>query len=166
MYFELGRFKDETLAHSIADRLAEAGFPASVVEKGHLWLNRYEVLVGPYDEEDKSAKAESELVSRGYKPRPLERGSRSFIFTVSLMLNGTSLPGGDFTISWESYLTHAMVKFIQDNGVRTIARGRWVQRSKRYSSNEFVYLQNPDGSRTLTEIHFLGLDRALAFGNT
>jgi SPOR domain len=166
MYFELGRFKDEIRAQSIAGRLADAGFHTTVVEKGHLWLNRYQVLVGPYHQEQETAKVERELLSRGYKPRPFERGSRSFMFSPGLMLNGIRLPGGDFTISWESYLTHATVKFIQRNDVCTVAQGRWVQRSKRYSVNEFEYVKNPDGSRTLLEVHFSGLDRALAFGNT
>jgi hypothetical protein len=165
MYFELGRFKEASLAQSLADKLSQAGFHTTVREKGRLWLNRYQVLVGPYSQEEETAKAEHELVSRGYKPRSFERGSRSFMFSSSLLLNGTRLPGGDFTITWESYLTHAMVKFMQGNAVRTTMEARWVQRGKRYLWNEFVYLKNPDGSRTLVELHFSGLDQALAFSN-
>ena len=165
MYFELGRFKDQMLAQSVSEKLVQSGFRTKVLEKGHLWLNRYQVLVGPYSQEEETAKAERELLSRGYKPRPYERGSRDFSLSSGLMLNGIRLPGGDFTISWESYLTHAIVKFIQGNDFSTTARGRWVQRGTRYFENEFVYLKNADGSRTLVEVHFSGLDRALAFGN-
>jgi hypothetical protein len=45
----------------------------------------------------------------------------------------------------------------------TTTRGHWVKRERRFSANEFVYMKNPDGSKTLVEIHFSGLDQALVF---
>jgi hypothetical protein len=34
----------------------------------------------------------------------------------------------------------------------------------KYPRDEYVYRRNPDGSRTLLEIHFEGMRQALVFG--
>jgi len=163
MYFELGKSKDELWARNLSDKVAELGIHASVVQKGHLWMNAYHVLAGPYSDQQEATKTHKTLLSHGYKPRPFERGSRSFVFGSSLTLNGSKLPVGDFTISWESYVTAAKVKFEQGNGVVATADGRWIQRPRRYEHNEIVYQRNGNGSRILLEIHFSGQDRALVF---
>jgi len=163
MYFELGKSKDELWARNLSDKVAELGIHASVVQKGHLWMNAYHVLAGPYSAAEEATKTHKTLLSHGYKPRPFERGSRSFIFGSALTLNGSQLPVGDFTISWESYVTDAKVKFEQGNGIVATADGRWIQRPRRYEHNEIVYQRNGNGSRILLEIHFSGQDRALVF---
>ncbi len=163
MYFELGKSKDELWARNLSDKVAELGIRASVIQRGHLWMNSYHVLAGPYSEAEEATKTHKTLLSHGYKPRPFERGSRSFIFGSALTLNGSQLPVGDFTISWESYVTDAKVKFEQGNGIVATADGRWIQRPRRYEHNEIVYQRNGNGSRILLEIHFSGQDRALVF---
>jgi cell division protein FtsN len=166
MYFDLGRFKDELRADNISSELAKLGLHASVIQRGHLWMNSYQVLVGPYSKEEEAKRVRKDLVSQGYKPRPFERGSRNFIFGSGLTLNGTRLPIGDLTISWESYVTEANVKFAQANYVTATANGRWIKQTWRYQRNELVYLRTGNGSRILVEIHFSGLDRALVFRNS
>jgi len=161
MYFDLGKFKDELWAHNLGDKLAQLGVHASVIQKGHLWMNSYQVLVGPYGNEQQATKIHQELLSRGYKPRPLERGSRNFQFGSPMTLNGAKLPIGNFTISWESYVTDAKVKFAQNDGVVATADGHWSKQPSRYEHNEFVYVKGAGGSRDLVEVHFSGLDRAL-----
>ena len=166
MYFEVGKFKDELQAHDTTDKLAQLGFPATAVQKGHLWRNSYHVLVGPYGDEDEANVAHENLVSRGFKPRPFERGSRGFSFRSGLTLNGAQTPVGDYTISWESYVSDASVKFLHDNYVVATTDGRWVKRGVKYDRDAYVYRRNGDGSRTLLEIHFGGMRQALVFGKS
>ena len=163
MYFELGKFKDELRAREVGDQMAQLGLRQSVVQKGHLWLSAFYVLVGPYSNEEEATRTHKNLLSHGYKPRPFERGSRSFTFISGLTLAGTRLPVGDFTINWESYVTDARVKFAQGNYVLATADGQWVKRPARYQRDECVYVKTGNGSRLLREIHFSGLDRALVF---
>jgi len=132
MYFEVGKFKDELQAHDTTDRLSQLGFPATAVQKGHLWRNSYHVLVGPYEDEDQAKVTHENLVSRGFKPRPFERGSRSFSFRSGLTLNGAQTPVGDYTISWESYVSDASVKFLHNDSVVATADGKWVKRDVKY----------------------------------
>jgi len=166
MYFELGKFKDEMQARDLGDRISELGLRPSVVQKRHLWMNSFYVLVGPYTNQDEATKTHKDLLSHGYKPRPFERGSRDFAFSSGLTLRSASLPAGDFRISWESYVTDAKVKFAQGNYVLATATGQWVKRPVKYHRDEYVYEQRRNGSRLLREIHFSGLDRALVFGNS
>ena len=163
MYFDLGRFKDGLLAHKMSDRVAQLGLRTTVIQKGHFWINSYQVLVGPYSNEEEETRIQNDLLSHGYKPRPFERGSRDFMFSSRVSLNGSRLPVGDFTISWESYVADARVKFAQGRDVIATTDGKWMKRPQKYSRNEYVYVRNGDGSRTLLEIHFSGLNRALVF---
>jgi hypothetical protein len=163
MFFELGKFKDEQRARDLGDRVSQLGMHPSVVQKGHLWMNAFYVLVGPYGNPEEAARTHKDLLSHGYNPRPFERGSRSFTFISGLTLAGATLPVGDFTINWESYVTDAKVKFAQGNNVLATASGQWVKRPARYQRDEYVYVKSGNGSRLLREIHFSGLDRALVF---
>jgi cell division protein FtsN len=163
MYFELGKFKDEPRAREVGDKMAQLGLRESIVQKGHLWMSAFYVLVGPYSNEEEATRAHKNLLSHGYKPRPFERGSRNFTFISGLTLAGTRLPVGDFTINWESYVIEAKVKFVQGNDVLATADGQWVKRPARYQRDECVYVKTGNGSRLLREIHFSGLDRALVF---
>ncbi len=164
MFFEVGKSKDETLAEKETQQLAHFGFPVNVVQKGHLWMSSYRVLVGPYGNEEGAEAAHQNLLSRGFKPRPFERGSRTLTLRPGLTLNSARFSAGDCDISWESYVTDATVKFEQDNYLVATANGHWVKRDTKYKRDAFVYRKNGDGSRTLLEIQFSGMSRALRFG--
>jgi hypothetical protein len=167
MYFEIGKFKDEEQAHESTEKLAQLGFPVTSVQKGHLWRNSYHVLVGPYGDEDKAKVTHQDLLSQGFKPRPFERGSRSFSFRSGLNLSGPQpAPVGDYTISWESYVSDANVKFVHNDSVVATTDGRWVKRDVKYDHDAYVYRKNMDGTRTLLEIHFGGMRQALVFGKS
>jgi cell division protein FtsN len=166
MYFELGKFKDERWAHNLSDKVAQLGLRSRVIQKGHLWMSSFYVLVGPYGNQEEATRTQKDLVSHGYKPRPFERGSRSFRFISALTLEGARLPVGDFTITWESHVTDAKVKFAQGGDVLATADGQWVNRPRRYQNDEYVYVESSNGSRLLREIHFSGLDRTLVFRNS
>jgi PilZ domain/SPOR domain len=166
MYFDLGKFKDEVLAQGLRDRVVQLGLRAAVLERKALWKSSYQVLVGPYSSEEDEARIENQLQSQGYKPRPFERGSRDFAFASRLSLNGSKMPFGAFTIRWESHVSEAKVQFEQDRDLIATVAGRWIKLPAKSSRDEYVYVRNPDGSKTLVEIRFSGLDRALVFRNT
>jgi hypothetical protein len=164
MYLEVARFRDVTLVDRATSELEQFGFHATVVHKGHLLMSSYQLLVGPYGSDDEAKAAHQDLVSLGFKPRAYERGSRTFWFPSGLTLHGTRVPVNDCIVSWESYVTDAVVKFEKDGNLVGTAEGRWVKRDAKYESNAIVYQRNVDGSRTLLEIRFSGMSRALVFG--
>jgi hypothetical protein len=166
MYFEVGKFKENLRAHKTSDELKQLGFPAEVIQKGHLWTNSYYVLVGPYAYDEEAEVAHKNLLSHGFKARAFERGSRNFVLRPGLTLSRTQMPAGEVEVSWESYVTDAKVKFVQRNDVVATAEGRWVKSGVRYDNGAVVYVINADGSRTLLQIQFAGMDRALVFGKS
>jgi hypothetical protein len=160
-YFQVGRFKDEVAAKKRTDELGQLGFPATDVERSRFWSNTYAVLVGPYDEDMDAKAARKSLVSHGYKPQPLERGSRDFTFNHALTINGVRLPAGDCTIRWESYSTQVTVEFVQDKNVVATVDGKWVNQAVRYDRNAFAYIR---GTGSLVDIRIAGMTRKLVFG--
>jgi hypothetical protein len=164
LYFEVGRFKTESQAHDETDKLAQLGFPVTAVQKGFLWTNSTRVLVGPYGDEDRAKLTQDNLLAKGFKPRPFEKGSRDLTLLSTVTLNGDPAPEGDYVVTWESYIGDASVKFMRNNSVVAKADGKWVKRDVRYPRDAYVYRRNPDGSRTLLEIHFGGMRQALVFG--
>jgi cell division septation protein DedD len=163
MYFDVGKFKQQPQAQSAADRLAQLGFPAAVVQKKNLWTNSYQVTVGPYAYDEKAEAAHQQLLSRGFPARAVERGSHGLVLRPGLSLNRTAMPAGNYNIVWESYVTHAKVKFMQHDTVVTAAEAKWVKSDVTYDNNAVVYKINDDGSRSLLQILFAGMDRALVF---
>ena len=162
-YFEVGKFKDRSWALKTTDQLAQLGFHTTVVQKGRLWTSSYRVLVGPFGDESGAKAAQDNLLSRGFKPRTFERGSRTVTFISGQSLNGGHIEIGECEISWESYLKDAAVKFTQGRSVVASADGKWVPRDGRYKRDAYVYRKNGDGSRTLIEIRFEGMNQALVF---
>ena len=176
LYFELGKSKNKALAYREADNLAHLGFRATVVEKGHFWTNSYHVLVGPYGD-DKAEEIRKKLMSSGFKPQVLERGSRNLSIsggcdTMGRLLRSERRPRGvemqleDCAISWETYNTHALVAFAQNSSIVATADGKWVKLGIRYDRDAFVYRRNDDGSDTLIEIQFAGMSHALVFNKS
>jgi hypothetical protein len=176
LYFEVGKFKNAVLAYRATDTLARLGFRAAVVEKGHFWTNSYHVLVGPYGD-DNAEGIRMKLMSSGFKPQVFERGSRNLSIyggcnTMGRLLRSERMPRGvqmrleDCALSWETYSTHAMVTFAQENTIVATADGKWVKRGIPYKRDAFVYRTNVDGSQTLTEIQFAGMSPALVFNKS
>jgi cell division protein FtsN len=166
MYFEVGTFKEKLRADRSSDELAQLGFPATVAQKGHVWRNSYHVLVGPYVHDEEAEAAHKNLLSHGFKARAFERGSENFVLRPGLTLNQTEMAAGDYIISWESYVTDAKVKFVQHGSVVATVDGKWVKSEIKYNNGAVVYRVNADGSRTLLQIHFPGMNRALVFSKS
>jgi hypothetical protein len=162
-YFEVGKFKNNLLADNVANTLGQLGFHAAVVQKGRLWMNSYSVLVGPYGDNRDAEGARKDLMLHGFNPRAFEKGSRDFRLPLALTLNGTQVPVGNYTISWESYSPDAVVKFVRDYDVVVTAEGKWMKSDLTYPLNAIVWRNSVDGSRTLLEIRFGGMNRALVF---
>ena len=173
VYLEVGKFKDALEADKARDKLTQLGFHASVVQTSRFRMLSYYVLVGPYRDDEAQAERKN-LASRGFKPRAFEAGSRTLSVrggceTMSLLLrsrltpNRLIMPAEDCLISWESYSSQAIVKFVQDNYAFATADGRWVNRGRRFVRDAFVYRQNNDGSQILIEIQFAGMSQALVF---
>jgi PilZ domain len=176
LYYEVGKFKDPLLAYRASNNLAHLGFRATVVEKGHFWTNSHHLLVGPYDD-DSAEGIRRKLISSGFKPQVFERGSRNLTVyggcdTMSRLLRSErtskniQMPAEDCVISWETYNTHAMVAFVQENNTIATADGKWVKHGTKYQRDAFVYRKNDDGSQTLIEIQFSGLSHALVFNKS
>jgi PilZ domain-containing protein/sporulation related protein len=163
-FLEVGRFNNRLWADKTTEKLSQFGFPFSVVQKNNFWKKSYQVLVGPYGTDQEAETVHKTLASRGFTPRSFERGSRDFRIPRLLRLDGASLPVGECTISWESYLPDAIVK-IQMNRSTAVVEGKWVDRKVKYVTNAVVYTEGRDGSRILTEIRFSGMGRALVFGS-
>jgi cell division protein FtsN len=165
-FLEVGKFHDAISADQTTDKIRQLGFHTIVIHRGHLWMNSYQVLVGPYGSEAEAEAAQENLLSRGFKPRSYERGLRTFTFFSELTVNGTHLPVGDFVISWESYVPDAIVKFEKEGSVIGTTEGKWIRRGVKYEDDAVVYRKNPDGSRTLLEIRFAGMRQVLVFGKS
>jgi len=163
LFFEVGKFKNPSQAHDETDKLAQLGFPVAAVQKGFLWTNSYHVLVGPYGDEDHAKSTHDNLVSSGFRPRTFVRGSRDFTLGSPVVLGGARTPEGDYIIRWESYVGNATVKFQHNNLTVAEADGKWVKHDAKFPRNAYMYRRNPDGSRTLLEIHFEGMREALVF---
>ena len=71
---------------------------------------------------------------------------------------------GDYTIRWESYISEAVVKLERNNAVLSTTDAKWVRRNTRYQRNAYMYRRNTDGTKTLLEIQFGGMNQALVFG--
>jgi hypothetical protein len=165
-FLEVGKFRDAIWANKTTDKLTQLGFHATVIHRGRLWMNSYQVLVGPYGSEAEAELAHANLVSQGFRPRSYERGSRSLTLSSGLTVTGARLPVGDFVITWESYVPDAIVKFEKDGIIVGTADGKWEKRSVKYEDDAIVYRKNSDGSRTLLELRFAGMSQALVFGRS
>lgn len=164
-YLEVGRFKDRLWANETNLKLSQFGFQGLIVPRSGFWKKSYQLLVGPYGTDQEAEAVHKDLSSHGFDPRSFERGSREFRLPRVLRLGGASMPIGDCTVSWESYLPEAIVKFQIYNASDVVAEGKWVDRTVKYPETSVVYVTNRDGSRTLTEIRFSGMKRALVFPN-
>lgn len=82
---------------------------------------------------------------------------------TEVSLNGSKLTTGFYEISWVSHSPEATVTFTRAGHVMMTAMGKWVDRGVKYTTDAFVYTNNPDGSHTLVEIRFAGKNQALVF---
>jgi PilZ domain len=166
-YFEIGRFKDELRAHEATEDLDHFGFRTLVVPKNLLWLISYQVLVGPYRNDEEAQAGRRSLESQGFKPHSPPRRSRELRFAPPTEpLRNADVLVGDFIVSWESYSPEATVKFLKGDNTVVTGRGTWVKHQVKYESDGVAYQANDNGSRTLLEIWFRGMSQSVVLSPT
>jgi hypothetical protein len=163
-FLEVGKFKEKVWADNETVKLSEFGYPVKVIPKNTGWKKSYRVVVGPFGTDPEAEVAHRNLASNGFEPRSFERGTRGFRFPRPLKVAGTSVPMGDCTIQWESYMPDAIVRIETKNGGTVTAEGTWVKRAGKFGDDAVVYTKNVDGSQNLVEIRFSGMGQVLVFG--
>ena len=161
-YFDAGSFKDELGARNTTDDLARIGIHALVIPKHHLWMNSYQVIAGPYRDAEEMQVAGTNLRSHGFKTHSLPRQSRDLSIVSATAPHGLAeAPTEQFVVNWETYSPEVTVNFVKAGDTVAKAQGKWVKRSTPYNYDAVVYKQNGNGSRTLLEIWFHGMSRAV-----
>ncbi len=66
-YLEVGSFKEAKWADNAVDQLTHLGFHTICIHKTHLWIQSYQVRVGPYDNANDIEAAAQRLAALGFK---------------------------------------------------------------------------------------------------
>jgi hypothetical protein len=164
-YLEVGKFKEKLLADRATEQLSRKGFATEVVARNRLFGKSYQVLAGPYRDDREAESAHKDLASLGFTPRSYERGKRDLYLPNGLKIGSTGVPVGACTITWESYIPDAIVKFQDEKGRAVTFEAKWMKQGVKYVHSAIAYSTNRDGSRTLLELRFSNMDQALVFGS-
>ena len=81
----------------------------------------------------------------------------------AVVLNGTTLPAGQYAVRWEAQSPQASVEFVRGKKVVATTQCRLEDRGKRYDSSSVVYGTTSDGTNTLSEIRLAGSSQVLVF---
>jgi hypothetical protein len=166
-YFDLGKFKDELGARTTTDDLAHIGIHAIVIPKRRLWMNSYQVIAGPYRDPQEMQVAGRSLHSHGFKTHSLPKQSRDLTLRPSTASRGLAeAPSEDLVVNWQTYSPEVTVNFVKAGDTVAKAEGKWVKKPIPYDYDALVYKQNANGSRTLLEIWFHGMNRAVVLPTT
>jgi serine/threonine protein kinase/class 3 adenylate cyclase len=71
-YFEVGSFKESAWADRAVEKLTQLGFHATSIRKNLLWVQSYQVRVGPYTDAKELEAARQNLMSQGFKPHAVK----------------------------------------------------------------------------------------------
>ena len=91
------------------------------------------------------------------------KDSRTVALTREAVLSGTTLPAGQYVVSWEAKSPRASVEFAKGHKVVLSTEGRFEDRGTKYYTNMVVYDTASDGTRTISEIRFAGSSQVLVF---
>ena len=91
------------------------------------------------------------------------RGSGNAVIHYDATAAGSHLASGSYNIEWQTHSPEATVTFFRGHNVMATAEGKVVDRGTTYPSNQVVYNENPDGSRTIQEIRFKGSSEVIVF---
>lgn len=161
-YFDLGKFKDESGARSTTNDLAHIGIHAIVIPKHRLWMNSYQVIAGPYRDVQEMQVAGRSLRSHGFKTHSLPTRSRGLTLLSKMPVHSfTEAPTENLVVNWQTYSPEVTVNFLKSGDTVAKAEGKWVRKPTTYDYDAIVYKQNANGSRTLLEIWFHGMNRAV-----
>jgi hypothetical protein len=93
----------------------------------------------------------------------LAKKSATVTFPHDLVLNGTSLPAGKYTVRWQTHSPEATVEIVRDHKVVLSTEGRVEERSKGYDRDAVVYNIASDGTMSLVELRFAYSNKVLVF---
>ena len=112
----------------------------------------------------------------------LAKNSRTVTFSHDVVLNGTTLPAGQYTVQWETHSSGVTIEFVQRHKVVLTTDGGFVEHSKGYDRNmaastassldgrtiaydrdSVVYNTASDGTMSLVEIRFAYSNKVLVF---
>ena len=88
--------------------------------------------------------------------------SQNFNLDQALSVGGQNLKAGDVEVRWVTHSPQATVTFVQRKATVT-TEGVFVTRAEKAQHDAVVYRINPDGSKSLIELHFGGSNRVLSF---
>ena len=94
------------------------------------------------------------------------KNEKKLTINQAAALNGAAIPAGSYNVSWSADSGDPTVSFVKGKETLASAQAKWVDRGKKYDQNEVLYSNNSDGSRTIIEIRFAGMSRALVFGDS
>jgi hypothetical protein len=112
----------------------------------------------------------------------LAKDSRTVTFAHDFVLNGTTLPAGQYTVRWETNSSGTTIEFVKRHNVVFTTEGGFVEHSKGYDRNmaastastldghtiaydrdSVVYSTASDGKMSLIEIRFAYSNKVLVF---
>jgi hypothetical protein len=93
----------------------------------------------------------------------LAKNSTTVTLSHDLVLNGTSLPAGKYTVRWEADSPEASVEFVRNHEVFVSTAGRVEERPKGYDHGAVVCNTASDGTMSLAEIRFAHSNKVLVF---
>jgi hypothetical protein len=91
---------------------------------------------------------------------------RPFRLPAVVTLNGAQVPVGIYELTLETQGSAVRVTLLKDGEFVATAPGVWVKTGIKYSEDEALLRVNPEGSRSLLEIRFAGVAKAIAFDDT
>jgi hypothetical protein len=94
------------------------------------------------------------------------KSEKKLTLNQAAALNGAAIPAGSYNVTWSADSGDPIVSFVKGKETVASAQAKWVDRPNKYDQNEVLYSNNSDGSRTIIEIRFAGMSRALVFGDS
>jgi hypothetical protein len=89
--------------------------------------------------------------------------SRKVTLRHDVVLKGTPLQAGDYTVRWENHSSTATVTVSKEKDVLATVEGQLVERGKRFDRSAIMFDTNADGTRIIREIRLAGTTQALVF---
>ncbi len=88
---------------------------------------------------------------------------RNLTVPFDMVLQGTPLQAGKYTIRWQSHSATATVTVSHKKVVLATAQAKLVDRGKKFERNAIVTDTNADGTNTIQEIRLAGSRHAIVF---
>ena len=92
------------------------------------------------------------------------KDSRSLNIPNAASVGGKQIEAGRYDIGWEEGSPETTVTLSKGKTVVATLRGTIVEGDRKHDRNMVVYVGNPDGSLTISEIRFAGSKTAIVFG--